>query len=486
MSQGGDGSPVDKSNSCKEPSPRGESDSDLGSQDRINQVRKISRSPLRILESEISSARGSARTLLRVKPVNFHALPLDATMVEDDLNPLATIQFFVEIYCPSMLRHPTFRLESRDSVFISTNLSAMMQDPLITATSLAFAVRIHDKRQSRKAVGYYRKALVLLRKRLESNDRSSTDAIMLSLIHLMAVEALSEDLGSPLQHLGAMHRMIQMRGELRSSGLQGYIKAHIRSWELFLGGAYAEPDPDQVRIFPYGSLDYPTHPFDPELSLTLSRLPSGFIELAMSCRLSTQVIQVVHTSAHLMTALFHQTQDFKQDDSFALWLSPYPVSPIQVMFLAIVILQNQNRNMVEELLAISLLALTISTEDLGEHITLGYGFIQTYCMSLWDVDMERECRSTGALGLEDFLLWSKMLLLATFDHDTQTWRTAIQLRRDVPLPEFQPLHFEVCRQFFWTELLTLSLEQKMAQDRALRQPRALDDPTSAETDWQKI
>ncbi|KAH0843611.1 hypothetical protein FOPE_08828 [Fonsecaea pedrosoi] len=344
-------------------------------------------------------------------------------MMEGDANPLATIQFFVELYCPSMLRYPTFRLESRDSKFIGTNLSAMMQDPLITAAGLAFASRIHDKRQSRKVVGYYWKALVLLRNRLESDPPNSTDAILLSLIYLMAVEALSEDLGSPLQHLGVMHRMIQMRGELRSTGLQGYIKAHIRS-------------------------------------------------------LSVQVVQVVQTSAQLMSDLMHQTQDLEQDDKLALSPSTYPVSPPQVMFLAIVILQNPHRNMVEELLAISLLALTISTETLGEHITNGYGFIQTFCMLNWDVDYGRECRSTGALGLEDFLLWVKMLLLATFDHDTQTWKTANKLRRDVPFLEFNHLHFEVCRQFFWTELLTLSLERKMAQDRALSKPRSDDDPGS--------
>ncbi|OAG40305.1 hypothetical protein AYO21_05396 [Fonsecaea monophora] len=460
----------------QENAPRGESDYTLRPSHMNNQARA---SPaLRLIESEINSARWSARTLLRVKPVNFHALPLDATMMEGDANPLATIQFFVELYCPSMLRYPTFRLESRDSKFIGTNLSAMMQDPLITAAGLAFASRIHDKRQSRKVVGYYWKALVLLRNRLESDPPDSTDAILLSLIYLMAVEALSEDLGSPLQHLGVMHRMIQMRGELRSTGLQGYIKAHIRSWETFLGGVYAEPDRDQVPKFPYGLLEYPTHPFHPEFSLTLSRLPLGFVELAMSCRLSVQVVQVVQTSAQLMSDLMHQTQDLEQDDKLALSPSTYPVSPPQVMFLAIVILQNPHRNMVEELLAISLLALTISTETLGEHITNGYGFIQTFCMLNWDVDYGRECRSTGALGLEDFLLWVKMLLLATFDHDTQTWKTANKLRRDVPFLEFNHLHFEVCRQFFWTELLTLSLERKMAQDRALSKPRSDDDPGS--------
>ncbi|KIW96177.1 uncharacterized protein Z519_03244 [Cladophialophora bantiana CBS 173.52] len=444
----------------------------------------MTKSSLRILETEINSARGSARTLLKVKPANFYALPLDATMVEDDPNPLAAIQFFVEVYCPPMLRYPTFRLQGRDSAFLDINLPAMMQDPLITATSLAFALRMHDKRLSRKVLGYYRRGLVLLRKRLESNDPTSSNAILLSLIYLMAVESLSEGLGSPLQHLGAMRRMIQIRGELRDSGLQGYIKAHIRSWEMFLGGVYAEPDPDQVRMFPYGSLDYPTHPFDPELSLILSRLPLGFIELAMSCRLSIQVIRVVQAGAQLMSNLFHQEQNLEHDDRVHFPHSPpsYSVSPAQVMFLAIAILQNQDRNMVEEVLAISLLALAISTEALGEHMTTGYGFIQTYCMGIWDVNIERECRSTGALGLGDFLLWTKMLLLATFDHDTQTRRTAVQLRQDIPFPEFKPSHFEVCRQFFWTELSSLSLELKMAQDRALRKPRRSDERTSPRTD----
>jgi hypothetical protein len=37
-------------------------------------------------------------------------------------------------------------------------------------------------------------------------------------------------------------------------------------------------------------LVYPEHPFDPALCETVSQLPSGFIELAIRRRLSTQVI----------------------------------------------------------------------------------------------------------------------------------------------------------------------------------------------------
>jgi hypothetical protein len=87
-----------------------------------------------------------------------------------------------------MLRHPTFRLESRDSVFLDANLPIMMQDPLVTASSLAFALRLHDRSSNRKVVGYYRKALVLLRTRLESGEANSTNAILVTLVHLMAVE----------------------------------------------------------------------------------------------------------------------------------------------------------------------------------------------------------------------------------------------------------------------------------------------------------
>jgi hypothetical protein len=221
---------------------------------------------------------------------------------------------------------------------------------------------------------------------------------------------------------------------------------------------------------PHESLDYPKHPFGSELTVPLSRLPAGFVELALSCRLSFQVIRVLQYTAEMMSNLEQQTaqhHDYRNDASA---LQSRLKSPAQALYVCISILQNPKRNMIEELLAISLLALCISTEALGEHITNGYGYIQTHCMGIWNVDIERECRSTGGLGLADFLLWAKMMLLATFDPDTQTWKTAFGLRKDVPIVDIRPSHFDICAQFFWTDYLALSLRRKIVREQLLRRP----------------
>lgn len=134
------------------------------------------------------------------------------------------------------------------------------------------------------------------------------------------------------------------------------------------------------------------------------------------------------------------------------------------------LLQNSTHNVVEDLLAISLLALCISTDSLGGYITHAHGYIQISCMEIWDVDVERECYITGGLEIKNFLLWAKMILLSTFDCDTQTWRLALKLRQDVPLAQSLPKHFDTCRQFFWSDPLTLSLQKKVKREQVLQKP----------------
>src|SRR6202000_779723 len=111
----------------------------------------------------------------------------------------------------------------------------------------------------------------------------------------------------------------------------------------------------QMQLSPYNPFEYPTHPFGSELTLALSRLPAGLVELALSCRLSTQVIQIVQYVADMMSDLSFCRQDVEQHEVPWGARSPQHLSqpPVEAMFLCITILQHPGRNMVEELLAIS-------------------------------------------------------------------------------------------------------------------------------------
>lgn len=148
---------------------------------------------------------------------------------------------------------------------------------------------------------------------------------------------------------------------------------------------------------------------------------------------------------------------------------PFPSrSPTQAAYLAVAIIHNQERNMVEELLALAILAFCISTDALGQFLAFFYGYIQVHCMGLWNTDLESECRRTGDSDLRDFLLWVKMVLMATFDEDTSTWRIAIDLRQDVPLRVFATAHFDISQNFFWRDSLTTVLRDKIARHKVLK------------------
>lgn len=60
-----------------------------------NRIRS-SQSALRIIEVDLVVAHGSTRAPLKSKPIDSHGLPLDASTLENDPNPLTSIQFCQE------------------------------------------------------------------------------------------------------------------------------------------------------------------------------------------------------------------------------------------------------------------------------------------------------------------------------------------------------------------------------------------------------
>lgn len=216
-----------------------------------------------------------------------------------------------------------------------------------------------------------------------------------------------------------------------------------------------------LRFHPYQSFNYPTHPFGERLTGILGRVPGGFADLALSCLLSVQAIEMLDIATKAFSQSKTRVEESAVDEALQ---QPSPTT--RVGFLCLAILRNRRCNVVEEMFAISVLAYCISMiEVIDGYFGLLHGFIQVHCMGIWDIPLELRNPELNQYGIDDFFLWAKMVLMATFDHDTQTCRIAVKLRTKIPLRDFRIRHFDIGQRYFWSDNLTSRLKMRIGRER---------------------
>jgi len=145
---------------------------------------------------------------------------------------------------------------------------------------------------------------------------------------------------------------------------------------------------------------------------------------------------------------------------------PSPTTQVGAMCISLIL--NRRCNFLEEILALSVLAYCIATGEVVDgYFGLLHGFIQVHCMGIRDVPSNLLTREPDRYGINDFLLWAKMVLLATYDHDTQTNRIAVKLRASVPLKSIRLRHFDISRRYFWNDNLTSCLGVRVGRERVV-------------------
>lgn len=167
-----------------------------------------------------------------------------------------------------------------------------------------------DGKPSVESLMYWGKTVSLLRDKMSDPERCADDAAILSNIYLMgAASRFQEQEACNTFYLG-LQRMVQIRGGLDKLGLDGYVKNCI----LYIDGlGLASDDASEAGSPPTSEssmptvqtespsppattvsespLQYPTHPFPPDLCELVAKLTPGFIDLAMHHYLSIELLR---------------------------------------------------------------------------------------------------------------------------------------------------------------------------------------------------
>jgi Fungal specific transcription factor domain len=138
-----------------------------------------------------------------------------------------------------------------------------------------------------------------------STTKATNDGVLLSVAMLLTMEYLLGNNAAVAAHRKGLQRMIDMRPDLNDgTPWNTFVKSGLDAYKSL--GSFVTGEPPEVSADSHGYIHetfaglwldkpivYPSLPFSPDLCTVLSRLPSGFSELCLSGRLSTQVMQVL-------------------------------------------------------------------------------------------------------------------------------------------------------------------------------------------------
>jgi hypothetical protein len=119
----------------------------------------------------------------------------------------------------------------------------------------------------------------------------------MTILLLIAFYVTCGDLEPWSLHMKALRRVTAVRGGSENLGWEGFIHTKVcqieAAWTTFEA---RKTDVQQTDT----ELTYPAHPFSPALCHQISKLPTGFQELALRHRLSLQFISVLRDVLHRM------------------------------------------------------------------------------------------------------------------------------------------------------------------------------------------
>ncbi|OCT53722.1 hypothetical protein CLCR_09974 [Cladophialophora carrionii] len=255
----------------------------------------------------------------------FCAFPISA-----DTNVLSAVDYFLQHYAPVHINPRKDQLGPADSLPLSRKYfglaleNASMFELMVALSRASFDARQGNAREpTREVLVHYGKGIEALRLRMAKSSACDDDATILSVMALLGIALIYGDFRSFETHLTGLRHLVDMRGGVDSLGWGGFIKNSITGYvtphtklhplrALFersrtpsntitdllkrLESLWAYHENRKLTIATtetHIKLEYPKHPFPPELCVTIAKLPDGFRELALSATLSLQIIALL-------------------------------------------------------------------------------------------------------------------------------------------------------------------------------------------------
>lgn len=186
------------------------------------------------------------------------------------------------------LAHDYFQLVISDlAVFEAT----------VAQAQASFVAQQGIRKPTKEVLHHHVKALIHLQEKLADPVLSMQDNTIHAILAIMGTHFFFGELDAHQSHLDGLWSLIRMRGGIETLGWSGTLRQAVEIVTSFV--AYSArretpvPSPELAQSEILNELDYPSHPFSPNLSETISQLPPGFTEIALKRNLSLQMISLL-------------------------------------------------------------------------------------------------------------------------------------------------------------------------------------------------
>lgn len=282
----------------------------------------------------------------------------------------------------------------------------------------------------------YGKTIQLLSKKLQLERFSMSPTILLTMGQLVAVETLIKNVSATARHLAGMQAAMKPKQPGTAP-----VRDAVDIWTMyFMKRAMIRPTIPKTQ-----PLVYPKHPFDPKLGEKVADLPPGFLDIALSGRLSVEVLNLMARFSSYFEIINKLNKEGNMDMSARtdtiLTAAAYMIEHHQITTLTVI----------ERLIVTTLTAFVVRRDRIHPALINMRNYFQITCAYLVNLLSKYESGLPKEDHGSDLVLWAGLLLLLTSSPEAHARKLALKLlpRRPEPIKLVAK-----CEQFFWDEDLT--------------------------------
>ncbi|KIW78322.1 hypothetical protein Z517_08157 [Fonsecaea pedrosoi CBS 271.37] len=225
--------------------------------------------------------------------------PFCAFPISPEGGVLSAVDYFLQHYAPVHINPRKEQLGPADSLPLSRRYfglaleNASMFELMVALAQASYEARRGNVREpTREVLIHYGKGIEALRLKMARSPTCDDDATILAIMALLGIALIYNDFVSFETHLIGLRHLVELRGGVDHLGWDDFLKNSITGLESLW--AYHENKKMSISTTEVSiKLQYPKHPFPPDLCTLIAKLPDGFREISLSGSLCVQIITVL-------------------------------------------------------------------------------------------------------------------------------------------------------------------------------------------------
>jgi Fungal specific transcription factor domain len=309
-------------------------------------------------------------------------------------------KFYIEVDGPMSIWRPQQLVESSKVHIFKRNFFALsMTEPVIMEAVFAGSQQRLDLRSDPDAKGsavvlqHRTKTLKMIQERLLDTKTMLDDANFFAIMGMITLDVFCGNWTSFKSNLDGFRSLAALRGGVENLGWQGWFQA-LLGWAELRWLTYTL----KHKLTMLESPTYPKHPFTPQLSLSVSKLPVGLREAALAKSLSVEVLAFLYDVSK-WTSSYDDYDDERTGQ--------YYLGGLRLTAQGTGLMGKYDITRRERILCIGTLAYIIQTDGRRKEIRAPRG-------------LEEHLTGIGALHsglvLDDGLLWAAVIIAASDDN----------------------------------------------------------------------